>query len=527
VGCPPSAAYPAPLPPPAGGAPTTCALSLLQNGNIHTSGFNSDSPPSWSVYDFAEAAWNNSWKLPAGVITSITSYFEHTANNRTQLIPLSFPTFTTDGYDPLPSNVLEHYHQFTQEVRFQSNLGSRFDYMFGAYYSHDTLVNTSGTGFYFAPFGAILSGPPFDVAGVGPTDAITGIPRLGETDHTISGFASATIHATDQLRLNLGGRYSQITKDGSHSLTFGTSVNNTDGTFVPWPNASLQLAQCVILTCDNNQFSPSHLVESKFMPSAGLQYDIVPNLMSYLTYTNGFKAGGFSGAATSNTFGPESVNAFELGTKGSFLDRSLTVDADVFYMHYNDLQETSYTQTLAAIVVNAAQSKSQGVELDGSWRASKYLVLRANLARLDAVYENFINGPCTSLQNLDRTCGTGQNMNGKTRPYSPKWSGDVGATLTVPFGGYELRVDPSVYFSTSYFETDAADPLLSQGGYALYDLRFGFAPQDSRWEVALLGKNLGNKEVFSFMLEMPGAPGTVEALPERSRYIGLQFTFHD
>jgi outer membrane receptor protein involved in Fe transport len=549
LNCPPGAPYPAPGPPPPGSPPTNCFLALIANPGLDDKlNFHSDSPYSWANYDFDETGLTNSWQLAPGTITAVTGYFHQQSDNRTQLIPVSFPAFTVGGYDPLPSNIIENYHQFSQELRFTSKSGERMDYMFGAYYAQSRWRNTSGTGFYFIPFGAILSGPPFNGPPfnivTSPTDAYTGIPLVRTSDKTYSGFASASIKVTDQVRLNLGARYSSIRKLGSRSLTFGTSVNNEIGTFVPFPTVNNQIGACIILTCDSHGFNPADNIPltatnsgpyavngSKFMPSAGLQFDLGDDVMAYVTYSNGFKAGGYSGAATANTFKPESVNAYEAGIKGTYLDRRLTFNADVFRMDYAKLQETAYTQTLASIVLNAAKSVSQGVEVNANWRATSHFALRTDLAYLDSKYKDFRNAPCKSAAVLAQTCGTalsgGQDMSGQRRGYAPEWSGSVGASFMAPIGANQLRIDPAVYFSSNYFLNAAADPLLRQGGYAKVDLRVGFGPEDNHWEVAVVGKNLGDKETVGFKLETPGAPGTIDALPERGRAVAVQFSLRN
>jgi iron complex outermembrane recepter protein len=540
IGCPPGAPYPAPLPPV--GAPTNCALALITNPNLESKlDFHSNSPFTWAEYDFIESAWTNSWKLGAGSLTSISAYFKQESNNRTQLVPLSFPNFTVRGYDPLPSDIRENYHQFSQELRFQSDTGGAFEYMFGAYYAKAKWDNTSSTGFYFIPFGAILSGPPFNMPTT-PDMAFTGLPHVTTDDTTTSAFASATFRVSDQFRINAGARYSSIRKEGIRSLTFGTSVNNDPDTFVPFTNPAFQAGACAILVCDNNPFTPAKLTDSKFMPSLGVQYDLTDDVMTYATYTNGFKAGGFSGAATANTFGPEDVDAFEVGIKGVYLDRRLTVNADVFRMSYSGLQETAYSQTLASTVLNAAKSVSQGVELNATLRATSHLTFRTDLAYLDSKYKDFTNAPCTSLMVLQTpprgTCRRpdpanagqfliGQDMSGKTRAYSPEWSGSLSASLQLPLAQNVLRIDPSVYFTTDFFMTASGDPLLSQGGFTKYDLRLGYGPEDSHWELALVGKNLGNKETLGVMLEMPGSQGTVLGVPERGRSVALQFSYRN
>ena len=548
LGCPPGAGYPAPAPPPPGRSPTNCFLALNSGVTSFESGldFHSNSPPSWYEYDFFEGAWTNSLRVGSGTITSITSFFDQEANNRTQLIPFDISRFTARNYDGLPSEVRENYHQAAQELRFESSTGGRFEYMFGGYYRQARWRNTSGTGFFFIPFGAILSGapfngPPFNIV-TNPTEAYTGLPLIRTSDKTYSAFATTTISLTDQLKLDLGARYSKIEKTGSRSLTFGTSVNNTAGTFRPFLTPANQIGACVILVCDNYGFSPQDRAnrtntgpytfsDSDFMPSVGLQYDLSDDVMAYAKYTTGFKAGGFSGAATSNTFGPESVDALELGIKSVSLDGRLVANAAVFRQEYEGLQETAYSQTLASLVLNAAESVSQGVELGVTFRASPLATLRADLAYLDSHYENFRNAPCKSAAIVAGTCGTvsigGQDMSGQARPYSPDWSGSAGVSFNIPMGENLLRIDPSVYFSSAFFMNAAADPLLRQGGFTKFDLRLGYGPEDTSWEVALVGKNLSDKETVGVMLEVPGSPGSVSGFPERGRAIAVQFSLRN
>jgi iron complex outermembrane recepter protein len=540
LNCPPGAPYPTPAPP-TSGAPTNCFLALISGVASFEDklDYHSNAGDTWYNYDFYEGAWTNAFKLGAGTLTSITSYFHQEANNRTQLVPLDITKFTVRNYDALPSEVREQYHQAAQELRFEASAGERVDYMIGAYYAQSRWRNTSGTGFFFIPFGAILSGPPFNGPPfnivTNPTQAYTGLPLIRTSDKTFSAFATASIKLTDQLTLDLGGRYSKIEKTGSRSLTFGTSVNNEAGTFVPFPTPANQIGACIILVCDNYGFSPQDranrtntgpykISDSDFMPSAGLQYAFSDDVMGYAKYTTGFKAGGFSGAATANVFGPETVDAYEVGGR-------LTANTSVFRMKYKGLQETAYTQTLASIVLNAAESVSQGVELALDYRASSHVALRADLAYLNSEYKNFLNAPCKSAAVVARTCGTaslgGQNMTGQDRPYSPDFSGSFGATFTLPLGAYQLRLDPSVFVTSGYFMNAAADPLLRQKGHSKYDLRVGYGPDDSHWEVAFVGKNLTDKETIGVMLEMPGAPGTVTGFPERGRSLAVQFTFRN
>ncbi len=62
---------------------------------------------------------------------------------------------------------------------------------------------------------------------------------------------------------------------------------------------------------------------------------------SYATVATGYKAGGFfpSVPAPNNSFAPEKLTAFTLGSRNRFLDRRLQLNAEAFYWDYKDKQE--------------------------------------------------------------------------------------------------------------------------------------------------------------------------------------------
>src|SRR5262249_46718980 len=82
--------------------------------------------------------------------------------------------------------------------------------------------------------------------------------------------------------------------------------------------------------------------------------DFTDQTLVYGSYSRGYKAGGANppgavlgggaGGPTISepvhplTFRPEFINAFELGTKNTLLDGSLTLNGDLFYYDYKDYQ---------------------------------------------------------------------------------------------------------------------------------------------------------------------------------------------
>jgi iron complex outermembrane receptor protein len=382
------------------------------------------------------------------------------------------------------------------------------------------------TGFYFAPFGA-QAAPTYNAS-----SPIAGYlaPRIN--DRTKSAFVAATAHLLPALRLNLGLRYSVVDKTGERDTSYGTggallSLDN----YVPGPQAaSIILAR--ILGSSLAPFPISKRTDKKLMPSAGLQYDVTGNLMTYATYSKGFKAGGFSSTASNGVFDPENVNAYEVGVKGSLFDRAVTFSLDAFRSDYKNLQESVAiflpSGSVMTLVANAATARSQGIEFEGTWQPMRGLTFSSGLAYLDAKYLNFPSAPCSSLGTrvgAAAGCVNGsQDLSGSRRAYAPKFSGNVSVTADVPIGEGVLRLNPYVYFTSRFFESSTADYLIAQKGYTKVDMRAGYGPEDRRWEIAVIGKNLTDKTTAGFRQTVSSALGSVSALADRPRSVAVQLT---
>jgi iron complex outermembrane recepter protein len=75
----------------------------------------------------------------------------------------------------------------------------------------------------------------------------------------------------------------------------------------------------------------------------GAEFDVNPDSMLYLTFSTGHKSGGFNDAVDNNgsqpdSFKPEAVFATELGSKNTFDEKTLTVNAAAFWYAYSDYQ---------------------------------------------------------------------------------------------------------------------------------------------------------------------------------------------
>jgi len=508
---------PSPL---AGPFDVACPAIVANNGGPTGSepNYRSYARPSLNNYDFKEAEITNTLNLGAASLSSISGYFHHNLTQLVQLIPSSSGGVL--GYDLAPSPGGEKVTQFSQELRLQSTAPGFFEWMIGGYYSHLSTDQYSRFGGYFLPFGAFNP--------LGTTTAATPI-TAGVTnrfrDETWSGFGSATLRPTDKLRFNLGLRYTSVTKKGTRNPVFGMAPNADFSQFTPFDPVTTSVI-AAILGSDLGDFPDKRRRDDKFLPSAGVQYDLTEDMMAYFAFTKGFKAGGFSAANQINTFGPERVDAYEAGIKSILFDRKLTLNANVFRSDYSGLQETTITFNPLPVngVANAARSRAQGVEISAVYQPTRMVRFSTDIAYLDSKYGSYPNGVCTMAQTAAVPVGCVQDMSGKRRPYAPKFSGNVAADIGFPIGENAIHFSPLIYFNSAFFTTATADPLLRQKGFAKVDLRVSYGPQSGRWEFAVVGKNLTDKVTASYRNPLTAGNGSVYTLPDPPRSIALQLT---
>jgi len=509
--------------PPVDGFPpgaNQCARNVALLGSIDST-LNLHSGARYSGFsniNMEEAAVIARIDLDAVSLVSTSAYFHQLVDQIQDLAPYPAPpTVGTGGY--FPYHTLETFRQYSQEFRLESPGDRRLTYMAGIYYENGKLDNPLYSGFFFAPFGAFAA--PYYNA----TSMIGGHTNVKVDSKTLSGFASATLGITDHWKLTASARYSRVTKDGDRTSEIGTNTQFVDSAdFVPGP-APAQAILSAVTGITLSDYPVNSRTDQEFMPSANLRYIFSDDLMTYLSYAHGFKAGGF-GSPGADVFGPETVDSYEAGLKSQWLNRRITANVALFRMDYSDLQESQQqvsASTLLSIVTNVGKSRSQGVEFSGGVLLSDGLNLHADVAWLDSYYISFPNATCTPMQAAVVTNCT-RDLSGQRRAFAPKWSGSVGLDYkSRPFWqNTVLKLGALVSFTSKYYEQATISDLVEQKGYGKLDLRGALDFDDGRWEVAVIGKNVTDKITANYRNYAVAAPGSVVALPDRPRSVALQ-----
>ena len=246
-----------------------------------------------------------------------------------------------------------------------------------------------------------------------------------------------------------------------------------------------------------------------FTPRLGLDYHWTDHVMTYVSYSRGFKSGGFDmrgNAAvypqTEDGYNSETADNYEAGIKSTLLDDKLLLNVTAFYDPYSNAQigvqqfvEYHGTPTNLTAVLNAGKQINRGIELESVWRPTKPLTFGLNVGYLDSYYKDFLV-PC-SVFTLAPGCGSSLatvNLADENRPLNaPAWtvSGNATYMWDLPSGSLLARAG---YDWRSFTKVANTTPSVTdQPAYGLFNAGLAFTTTSNAWRFSIDGKNLTNK----------------------------------
>ncbi|MAV29745.1 MAG: hypothetical protein CL865_01695 [Cycloclasticus sp.] len=348
---------------------------------------------------------------------------------------------------------------------------------------------------------------PGDVLG----QSWAGPKRQEQSEYSI--FAEVSIDMTDTLNLNIGGRYTDTEKDIDH-----TTCASGIGNFGPAGIFTSSEAICDdgatdFLPIANDQIFSTSLSEDEFSPSVQLTWRPGNESMYYVSYVEGFKAGGFNfdqrapvppldsnGDGVPDVgyqFDKENAEAVELGTKLTLAEGRVQLTAAYFYTEYTDLQVSAYDDDLISFfTVNAGESEVQGLEADVTWYASDVLMLGASVLFLDAEFTEFSGARCTNDATPDDPVSGTCDFSGNSLPNAADFQSNLFATLRTDLGEnlvLDLRAD-AAYTG----EVDDWEGHIYGDNDAWWNLNasISLGSADEKWRISLVGINLLDEDDY-------------------------------
>ncbi|HEY8570209.1 TonB-dependent receptor [Microbulbifer sp.] len=447
--------------------------------------------------------------------------------------------FYTEDYDGTPLNVNDFGMDqtgdyFQQEVRVTSTTDGPLSWYAGAsYYKEeiDAKFLFRGDEDYMCAYYGNYYYPGNGFTGCSDLYAYYGYAwspsadgKLTETGHirgSYSGWASYVnmdYALTDTLTLGLGMRYTRDEKD------FAISV--------PTPDSELGPYWAYGFSTDG--FIRGSESWDKLTSRAMLTYQPNNEDTYYVSYTEGFKSGGFgsfnlaSNAAGDpaignteltqadgfgpNVFDPEEIDSFEAGYKSTLFGGRALFDITGFMYNYTDLQVVTYDGG-ASIVKNVGEVDSFGIESSITAELTDNFNLMFSFGWLDS--------EANKLQDI---CGLedADGCEGSSLFWAPEFAGSLVLDAHFPYGDGVLTASLETFWESERgggwegLETTKID------AYQDVALRVGYE-SNSNWRVDAYIENLTNEFTWDGQNNNGGILPSHFFGPKRPRTFGMRF----
>lgn len=403
--------------------------------------------------------------------------------------------FNKNYAEDSPSSPIDEVHYFTftnvsqesQEVRLDNGANSRFRWVAGFYYLHISGHYREG----------VTIGPVFG----GPV-AFNDPYRLETTSY--APFAQAEYDILHNLTLIVGGRWSQEEKTFDFASSIVGSENLNDPALVTY------------------NFNPAlygnlaKLSRGDWSARVGLNWHVTKNIMPYISWNRGIKAGGFNAPLTgfnpgggpsvdpaSFKFGEERISAFETGIKSEFWNHRARVNADVFYYDYADYQAFNF-KGLTQIVFNTP-GKISGGEIQTTFLPFQGFTINLGAAFLDATADAVPLPDGTSLN--------------RRMVQAPKFSflGRLQYVFEPSFGG-AATIETDFNWRTGVYYSISNAPSTYQPGYWLQNFHLSYTLPNGKWRVGAYVENAFDQHYYNNMIDVSSLGFTQRVYGMRRMY---------
>jgi iron complex outermembrane receptor protein len=366
-------------------------------------------------------------------------------------------------------------HQFSQELQaLGKGFEGRFNWIVGLYYFDESGGNLNLLEFVPANF---TSGGAY-------------------ASRSWAAFSQATLDVTDRFSVTAGLRYTDEEKDFTPDQ-YITAVH-VPAQILPFPVGTPILPHTKE-TISANEVTPLFSVSYKWTPDA----------MTYLSYSEGFKSGGFTQRVfppepSIPTFEPEYVTVYELGFKVTALADRLRMNGAVFHTLYDDLQVLTANLTrVGPFIANAAEVEIDGGELEVTAIPADGWQFQLGVGYLDPQYKEIAEGALEiSTDNQFRRISD--------------WtlSAAISKDMLLAGGALTPRIDWS--YRSSYFNDSANTPQLETEGQHLVSLGLTWERARGGLSFTLRVDNLLDDEYLSNGFLQPNF-GMMESIYDRGR----------
>ena len=492
------------------------------------------------------------WDFELATLTSISAYRDYDFARSQDIDFTSADILFRDD-----DGFIQGFETFTQELRLQGNAGP-VDWLVGFFYADEDLplrdailvgANYEGYADFlvdagdnnmvdgsfpgFAAVGSLITGTPFAPGTFLAEGTGVLLDRFDQESKSWALFTHNNITVTDDIEITLGLRYSNDSKDLNASVASNNAACNT---IVAGVAASAIPASLLTLPC-LPFFNPlldgtydAERDEDRISGTAKISYRANDDLLFYASYARGYKDGGFNldraglpnplledgdGDTIPAAFDPddpfqldgsqlefqeETVDAFELGMKGQFLDRRLTANVTLFYQLFDDFQLNTF-DGISFIVENLSGVTSRGFELEYTYLPNiEGLILQGGVTFSDTEYDDDLAGldgaPLPDVLSA---------LPGQQITNAAQWTMTAAATYekAIPNTGLLGILHLDLRYSSDLNTGSDLDVEKIQEDFTVVNGRVGIGDIDGVWRLELFARNLFNKDYIQIAFDAP------------------------
>jgi len=397
--------------------------------------------------------------------------------------------------------------QTSVELRLASEPGSSVTWLAGLYYL-DANAPTRGQNL----------NPGFDSF----TDPAVQVNEQAQTEYSSKSYAAfgqATYPLSRTLRLTAGLRYTEDQKAEQ-----GYALSRLGNTIIacstdpaknppPWPSS----VSCL--------FDPGPSATWDAVTyTAGIAADVGASSMLYAKVSSGYKAGGFFQGAVPNSYKPEHLTSYEIGSKNRFFGGRLQINADAFYYDYRDYQvyylgfiNPASADIFGILTLNAPGATVYGADIEARYRITARDEIDAAIYPLRArfgalVVPSPVGGP-----------PVGGTYSGFPLPFAPQWSANLAYQHNWDLGAHgALTTRIETHLETATWVTFDEKPGTRQPPYSASNIYFTYDIPNGRWSLTAYVRNMENAAVLANGQNGPAGLVTADIAPPRT--YGFQLT---
>jgi iron complex outermembrane receptor protein len=377
--------------------------------------------------------------------------------------------------------------QLSQELQVLFDT-DRLHGVVGAFYFEESIVD-----YLQVPFAA----PPPAVAAGGPNLASRDNQTADINNDNLALFTQWTFDVTDALSLTAGARYTEENK-GIQLLAY-TTQPITAVSIVPAAMRPYTISPVTGLPVSSNALIPgtnSYGLHINPIPyentydsvtgSASVQYRFTDSVMTYASWSQGFKSGGFNQRYNDVTvnyvpisFDEEEAETYEVGVKTEF-GGVFRVNAAVFQTKYTNMQLT-YRVGIVPLLFNAGEATIQGAEVEFTY-APGDLIIEGSVGYLDDSFDSI-----TPVPGATATVGPNNSL-----PFTPEYSANIGLGYDFSVGS-NLKLTPRVdasYTDSQFFDAANSVEVAQNEDVTLLGVSLALSGTDGKWRVKAGANNL-------------------------------------